>query len=129
MLSETHIETRQSQIQEDVTFRVMHMLENNPDITQRELADRLGISLGRLNYCLKALMIRGWIKMQNFSHSKNKFGYIYLLTPDGVLQKAALTSGFLKRKLIEFEMLKKEIQSLSGVEVLNGNQNNNKIKN
>jgi EPS-associated MarR family transcriptional regulator len=100
--------------QEDTTFRVMHAIDDNPVITQRELAKRLGISVGRLNYCLKALIIKGWVKMQNFTQSKNKLGYTYLLTADGVAQKTALTGKFLKRKLLEYEELKKEIQSVGG---------------
>ncbi len=104
--------SRQSQLQEDTYYRVMRLLEANPDMTQRELAELLGVSVGGLNYCLKALMQKGWVKVQNFSHSKNKFGYVYLLTPSGVLEKAALTGRFLQRKLIEYEALKNEIDSL-----------------
>ena len=110
----TQMTSRNARAQEDTDFRVMHLLQDNPDITQRELAERLGVSVGRLNYCLKALMTRGWVKMQNFTNSKNKFGYMYLLTPDGVAQKAALTSKFLRRKLIEYDALKDEIESLGG---------------
>jgi EPS-associated MarR family transcriptional regulator len=73
----------------------------------------LGLSVGGLNYCLKALIDKGWVKMQNFSQSKNKFGYVYILTPIGMAEKAALTSNFLKRKLNEYEALKLEIESLS----------------
>lgn len=104
---------RQSQAQEDTYFRVMRILKDNPDLTQRELAEQLGVSVGSLNYCLKALIEKGWIKMQNFSQSKNKFGYVYILTPRGISEKAALTSNFLKRKRAEYEALKLEIESLS----------------
>ena len=104
--------SRQAQIQEDTNFRVMRILQENPDITQRELASKLGVSVGGLNYCLKALMEKGWVKMQNFSHSKNKFGYVYLLTPRGIAEKSSLTSEFLKRKMHEYEALKAEIESL-----------------
>jgi EPS-associated MarR family transcriptional regulator len=79
--------SRQAQLQEDTAYRVMRLLEHNPDITQRELADQLGLSVGGLNYCLKALMLKGWVKMQNFSQSKNKFGYVYLLTPTGMTER------------------------------------------
>jgi EPS-associated MarR family transcriptional regulator len=103
---------RQARIQEDTNFRVMRLLQANPDLTQRELAEALGISVSGLNYCLRALMEKGWIKMQNFAHSKNKFGYVYVLTPRGVAEKAALTSGFLKRKMEEYEALKAEIATL-----------------
>ncbi|WP_434782177.1 MarR family EPS-associated transcriptional regulator [Ferrovum myxofaciens] len=104
--------SRQARIQEDTYFRVMHILQENPDLTQRELAEQLGVSVGGLNYCLKALMKKGLVKMQNFSQSKNKFGYVYILTPSGIAEKAALTSRFLKRKMEEYEALKAEIETL-----------------
>lgn len=104
--------SRQSKIQEDTYYRVMRILEEDPDLTQRELAERLGVSIGALNYCLKALMNKGWVKMQSFGQSKNKFGYIYLLTPRGIAEKTSLTSTFLRRKLDEYEALKAEIESL-----------------
>lgn len=88
------------------------MLQNNPDMTQREIAEKLGISTSGLNYCLKALIDKGWVKVQNFSQSKNKFGYIYVLTPQGVVEKVALTGRFLKRKMAEYESLKAEIEAL-----------------
>lgn len=90
----------------------MHLLEGNPDITQRELAEKLGISVGGLNYCLKALMAKGLVKMKNFSTSKNKFGYVYVLTPSGMTEKASITQRFLKRKMEEYEGLKAEIEAL-----------------
>ena len=98
--------------QEDTAFRVMRLLQANPDLTQRELAEQLGVSVSGLNYCLKALIDKGWVKMQNFSQSKNKFGYVYILTPAGMAEKAALTNIFLKRKLSEYESLKLEIKEL-----------------
>jgi EPS-associated MarR family transcriptional regulator len=104
--------SRQAQIQEDTYFRVMRILQENPDLTQRELAERLGVSVGGLNYCLKALMDKGWVKMQNFHNSKNKFKYVYLLTPHGISEKVAMTSRFLERKMQEYETLKAEIDSL-----------------
>lgn len=105
--------SRQFKIQEDTYFRVMRILQKNPDLTQRELADKLGISVGGLNYCLKALMEKGWVKMQSFAHSKNKFGYVYVLTRRGISEKAALTSRFLRRKMEEYEELRTEIDSLT----------------
>lgn len=90
----------------------MRILQENPDLTQRELAEKLGVSVGGLNYCLKALMEKGWVKMQNFARSKNKFGYVYVLTPHGMSEKAALTSRFLMRKIEEYEALKAEIDAL-----------------
>jgi len=103
---------RRAKTQEDTKFRVMRLLEENPDLTQRELAERLGISVGGLNYCLKALMEKGLVKMRNFAHSKNKFGYIYMLTPSGMAEKAAITQRFLQRKMEEYESLKAEIDAL-----------------
>jgi EPS-associated MarR family transcriptional regulator len=104
--------SRQAQIQEDTYFRVMRILQENPDLTQRELAEKLGVSVGGLNYCLKALMDKGWVRMQNFQNSKNKFKYVYLLTPQGIAERVALTSRFLDRKMQEYEALKAEIESL-----------------
>lgn len=104
--------SRQAKLQEDTYFRVMHLLQKNPDFTQRELAERLGISVGALNYCLKALMGKGLVKMKNFANSKNKFGYVYVLTPSGIAEKAAITHRFLQRKLHEYEALRQEIESL-----------------
>jgi len=88
------------------------MLQDNPDMTQREIAQKLGISTSGLNYCLKALIDKGWVKVQNFSQSKNKFGYVYLLTPQGIAEKTGMASRFLKRKMAEYEFLKLEIDAL-----------------
>lgn len=103
--------TRQAQ-QEDTAYRVMRLLQDNPDMTQRELAQKLGLSVGGLNYCLKALVDKGWVKVHNFAHSKNKFGYVYVLTPHGITKKAQLTGQFLQRKMAEYESLQAEIASL-----------------
>ncbi len=104
--------SRQAHIQEDTYFRVMRILQENPDLTQRELAEKLGVSVGCLNYCLNALMDKGWVKMQNFQNSKNKFKYVYLLTPQGIAEKVAMTSLFLERKMKEYKALKFEIEAL-----------------
>jgi len=104
--------SRQAKLQEDTYFRVMRILQENPDLTQRELAEKLGISVGGLNYCLKALMEKGLVKMKNFANSKNKFGYVYVLTPTGMAEKAAITHCFLQRKMDEYEALKAEIEAL-----------------
>ncbi len=104
--------SRQAKLQEDTYFRVMRILQENPDLTQRELAEKIGISLGGLNYCLKALMEKGLVKMKNFSNSKNKFGYVYVLTPTGMAEKAAITHRFLQRKMDEYEALRAEIELL-----------------
>ncbi len=102
--------SRQSKLQEDTNFRLMRLLEANPDLTQRELADALGVSVGGLNYCLRALVDKGFVKVGNFSQSKNKFGYVYLLTPEGVFEKAKLTARFVQRKIQEYEAIRAEIE-------------------
>lgn len=104
--------SRSAKIQEETHFRIMRLLQDNPDLTQRELADRLGMSVGSLNYCLNALIDKGFVKMANFQKSKNKFKYVYLLTPQGIAEKVALTSRFLKRKMQEYDALKLEIEAL-----------------
>ena len=115
--------SRQAKLQEDTYFRVMRILQDNPDLTQRELAEKLGISVGGLNYCLKALMEKGLVKMKNFANSKNKFGYVYVLTPTGMAEKAAITQRFLQRKMDEYEALKAEIEALrSEVEKTGGEE-------
>ena len=91
---------------------LLEALKNNPNATQRELAQEIGISLGKVNYCLKALVEKGWIKVGNFKKSKNKFGYIYLLTPRGIEEKTKLTKNYLARKLVEYEELEAEIKAL-----------------
>ena len=98
--------------QEDRTFRVLRALHDSPSLSQRELASRAGVSLGALNYCLRALTEKGLVKVKNFAGSQNKFGYVYLLTPEGIREKAALTGDFFQRKLREYEALKQEIESL-----------------
>ena len=105
--------SRRSQLQEDTYFRVLRMLQDNPDMTQREIAEKLGISTSGLNYCIKALIEKGLVKVQNFSQSKNKFGYIYVITPQGLAEKAILTGRFLRRKLQEYEALRVEIDTFS----------------
>ena len=90
----------------------MRILDEKPQISQRELAEQLGVSVSGLNYCLKALIQKGWVKMQNFSQNPNKSGYVYLLTPAGMAQKASLTGTFLKRKMQEYESLRAEIEAL-----------------
>ena len=90
----------------------MKILHANPNISQREMAKALGISFGGVNYCLNALMAKGLVKVQNFSQSQNKFGYVYLLTPAGIAEKMSLTGSFLKRKMDEYEALRVEIEAL-----------------
>lgn len=98
---------------EDTHFKVLRIIESNPKITQRDLAKTLGISLGKANYCVKALIEKGWIKTNNFKNSKNKLAYAYILTPEGLKQKKLITVSFLQRKLQEYEELKLEIERLT----------------
>jgi EPS-associated MarR family transcriptional regulator len=93
-------------------LRALRLLQANPHMTQRELAEELGVSLGKANYCVKHLLRKGLIKMHNFSSSTNKLRYAYLLTPSGVTAKARLTAEFLKIKMAEYESLKHEIHQL-----------------
>lgn len=97
---------------EETHLRVLRLIEFNPEMSQRELAEALGVSLGKTNYCLKALLDRGLIKVQNFRNSKNKAAYAYYLTPEGMRRKAGLAAGFLKRKVVEYQALKREIDLL-----------------
>ena len=96
----------------DIRLDLLRSLESNPEYTQRELSQEMGVSLGKVNYCMKKLTEKGLIKLTNFSRSSNKFCYAYLLTPSGIEEKSRLTFSFLKRKVIEYEILKKEINEL-----------------
>ena len=98
---------------DELHYRLLQALKANPQATQRELAQVLGISLGSTNYCLRALVERGWVKMQNFRKSDNKLAYAYLLTPEGIDAKARIAVRFLKRKRAEFDALKAEIEQLA----------------
>ncbi|MDE2606141.1 MAG: MarR family EPS-associated transcriptional regulator [Burkholderiales bacterium] len=91
--------SKQLEQAEDLHFRVLKLLQDNPDLSQRELAQKLGVSNGKLHYCMKALMEKGLVKLGNFAASKHHLGYAYLLTPKGMAQKAAMTGRFLKRKM------------------------------
>ena len=91
-------------------FNVLRKIQSKPESTQRELAKDLGFSLGKLNYCLKALKAKGMIKIQNFKKNPKKLNYIYLLTPKGISHKAKLTLNFMKIKMREYDQLKKEIK-------------------
>ena len=91
-------------------FNVLRMIKNKPEATQRELASQLGFSLGKLNYCLKSLKNKGLIKIENFKKNPKKINYIYILTPKGLSAKTKLTINFMKRKMREYDELKKEIE-------------------
>lgn len=104
--------SRSTPLQEEVHLRVMRRLEEQPDINQRLLAHELGVSLGSVNYCLRALIDKGLVKIHNFSHSRHKLGYMYKLTPKGIAEKSAMATRFLHRKMAEYEALKQEIEEL-----------------
>ena len=91
-------------------FNVLRKIKNKPESTQRELAEELGFSLGKLSYCLKGLQEKGLVKMKNFSKSQSKIKYIYKLTPHGIAEKTKLTINFMNRKMKEYEELKKELE-------------------
>jgi EPS-associated MarR family transcriptional regulator len=97
---------------EENTYKLFKALETTPDHSQRQLAEELGFSLGKLNYCLKALIDKGLVKAENFRQAKNKRRYIYKLTPAGLKEKAAVTLRFLKQKRKEYEKIKKELKEL-----------------
>lgn len=97
---------------DEYRYRILKLLEADPQASQRRIADELGISLGRVNYCLQALIEKGLVKVNNFRNSANKRAYLYLLTPRGIEEKATVTARFLRRKLDEYETLKRELEEL-----------------
>lgn len=97
---------------EDVRFRVLRLLEDCPELSQRQLAAELGVSVGAVNFCLRALVEKGQVKIRNFRASDNKLRYAYILTPHGLAEKTRLTGAFLKRKIEEYEVLKAEIAAV-----------------
>jgi len=99
-------------LKDEVRYKLLSLLEKNPEATQREIAEELGVSLGKINYCLSALIEKGLVKARNFTNSNNKAAYAYLLTPRGIEEKAKVTVQFLKRKMDEYESLKHEIEQL-----------------
>ena len=104
--------SEQASIHQETYLKVLRLLEANPKMSQREMAAALGVSLGKTNFCLKALLDKGLLKMQNFQSSKRKLAYAYLLTPAGIAEKSLLTGRFLRYKLKEYELLKCEIAAL-----------------
>ena len=105
----------QSEIKEDKDFKILKVLEDKPEITQREISIKLGMSLGGVNYCLRALIDKGIIKANNFSNNPNKLGYGYILTPKGIVEKGRLTRRFLERKMKEYESLRLEIDEIKNL--------------
>lgn len=100
-------------LQEETHLKVLRLLQGNPDMNQRELGQALGVSLGKVNYCVQALIQKGLLRVRSFRNSSNKRAYAYLLTPEGVAAKAVLTAKFLKRKTLEYELLRREIELLT----------------
>jgi EPS-associated MarR family transcriptional regulator len=99
-------------MQDEITYKLLKSIDENPSQSQRELSKSLGISLGKLNYCLKALVDKGLVKANNFRMNPHKADYLYLLTPDGMEEKTKVTLRFLKRKVQEYEQLKQDIEQL-----------------
>ena len=97
---------------DEVHYKLMRLLEAKPGLSQRDAARELGISLGKVNYCLQGLIGRGWVKATNFKNSQNKAAYLYVLTPRGLQGKAALTVRYLKEKMREYEALRAEIEEM-----------------
>ena len=104
--------TKNSTLHEEIHLKVLRMVQANPDIPQRDMAEALGVSLGKTNFCVNALISKGLLKMNNFRNSKNKLAYAYLVTPKGMAEKAVLTGRFLIRKKEEYELLKAEFDLL-----------------
>ena len=104
--------SKEAFVYQEAHFRVLRLLELNPKMNQRDLAAATGVSLGKTNYCINALVDKGLIKVQSFKSNKRKLAYAYLLTPAGIAEKAVLTQRFLKRKMEEYEVLKAEIETL-----------------
>ncbi|SDX67657.1 EPS-associated transcriptional regulator, MarR family [Litoreibacter albidus] len=101
-----------SQIHEDMHFRILRLLQENPEMSQRDLAKAVGVSVGRMNYVLGALVDKGLVKLGNFTAAKDKRRYAYVLTPQGIAKRAALTRSFLARKMAEYEALREEIEAI-----------------
>ena len=99
-------------VDQELEYRALKLLEQQPDLTQRQLAEELGVSLGKTHYLVKSLIDVGWVKLDNFQRSDNKWGYAYLLTPMGIVEKAAITARFLVRKQWEYTQLQQEITEL-----------------
>jgi EPS-associated MarR family transcriptional regulator len=101
---------------DEIHLQVLRTIEAQPELTQRQLAKELGVSLGKAHYCIKALIDKGLVKMGNFSHNQKKLEYAYLLTPSGMKRKAMLTAHFLERKAVEYAMLKSELEKYNNHE-------------
>jgi len=116
---------KKSPLSSDIHFKLLDILEKNPDLSQRILSRELGISLGSINYCIRALVDKGQVKAQNFKTNTNKIGYIYLLTPQGISEKIRMTKDFLRKRVDEYEMLQREIKRLKD-DIKNNSEKNAK---
>ena len=125
--STTKMKTKEKPEQSEMALQLLRLLETEPALSQRKLAEKLDVSLGKLNYCLKALIDVGLLKIENFRRNPSKKGYLYLLTPRGFRQKSALTLQFLNRKQREYEALQKEIDELKRDIQKQGASNSNKV--
>ena len=99
-------------MRQEISYKLFNLVEQHPNLSQRELAKEMGISLGKTNYCLKGLMEKGWLKARNFKNSNNKIAYAYVITPTGLREKANIAARFLNHKVREYETLKTEIEAL-----------------
>ena len=113
-MTQNNAQRAETSARDELRLKVLRALEANPELSQRQLAAELGVSLGGVNYALKALMERGFVKADNFRKSGRKVAYLYVLTPKGVVEKASLAAAFLGRKLAEYEVLRQEIEALKG---------------
>jgi len=104
--------TKKTPLSSDIHFKLLDILEKNPDLSQRLLSKELGISLGSINYCIRSLIEKGQVKVHNFKNNSNKIGYVYLLTPQGISEKINMTKNFLKKRIEEYEQLQGEINRL-----------------
>jgi len=115
---------KKSPMSSDIHFKLLDTLEKNPELSQRILSRELGISLGSINYCIRALVEKGQVKAHNFKKNSNKIGYVYLLTPKGISEKISMTKEFLRKRINEYELLQSEIKRLEN-DISNNHQKKN----
>lgn len=109
--------TFEPMIKEQDKLEILRTLDKEPNSSQRKMAENLGFSLGKLNYCLKALQKKGWVKLQNFNQRENKISYLkYIITPEGITERTNLTLNFMKKKMKEYDELKKELEKINKFE-------------
>lgn len=115
-------------IDDETRYKLLNLLHKQPDISQRKLADEMGVSLGKVNYCVKALLDVGYVKLNNFTRSKNKLAYAYVLTPKGLKEKATVTLKFLEIKKAQYEQIQKDIAQLQREVLINQSRDEDKNK-